>query len=280
MNLIFRRTKGQAPAERTSIRGFTLIELLVVIAILAILASLLLPALWMAKEAAIRTNCINNLKQFGVALQSYANDNNDYLAFVGWDDGKGYKGTGPVVQGWLYYSTNGIPDPTSPMYATNQIAAYRGGLWFQYMLNTKSYQCPTDLRSPTFKQRNNKLCSYVMNGAPCGYGMATSATSYSCKVDSAWSPMCWLLWEPDENENGPGDPGPYDFNDSSNFPDAPPDAPVRGGGIGRLHSRKGGSILALGGNVSFMTREQFKAESNLANKNLVWWSPFTINGHY
>ena len=255
--------------------AFTLIELLVVIAIIAILAALLLSALSMAKDAGIRTNCINNLKQFGVALHLYADDNDDYLAFVGWDGGVGYNGNPPAVQGWLYYPTNGIPDPTSPKYATNQVAAYRGGLWFQYMLNPKSYQCPTDLKSPTFKLRNNKLCSYVMNGAPCGYGKATQATSYSCKLGSAWTPMCWLLWEPDENANAPGNPGPFNFNDSANYPDG-------NGGIGRLHSRKGGSILAIGGNVSFITREQFMAESNLGpqsgpgpgGKNLLWWSPF------
>jgi len=104
-------------------RAFTLIELLVVIAIIAILASLLLPALAAAKQNAWKSSCISNLKQIGLGMRMFADDNDD-----------NYPQSGGSI-------TWNLADPNSP---TNGWMEQIYG----YVQNTNVYHCPGNAQLP------------------------------------------------------------------------------------------------------------------------------------
>ena len=263
---LFIETQGGARAGE---RAFTLLELLVVIATLASLALLLVPVLARTDDNGARMVCLHNLRQMGMAENMYVGDNRDYFPQPNFDSG-----ANGSPQGWLYTVTNGaIPNPLAVLPPTaNPISAWRTGAWFQYLQNQEYYLCPVDIESKTYATsaasggRANKLSSYVMNGAVTGYG------SYPppCKITSVWSPACYLLWEPDENADGPGIPGASEFNDGSNAPDE---------GMGRLHSASSGNILCVGGNAQFITLQTFATQAAIGlgpgpgGRTLAWWAP-------
>lgn len=118
-------------------KAFTLVELLVVIAIIAILASMLLPALGRAKEDAIRVRCVNNAKQLGLAMQMYGDDNNSLLPSAHGTVPWGATNPPPWVQplAAYYNNTNILTCPSyCQLYSKNPVNYFMGSR--QVFINT------------------------------------------------------------------------------------------------------------------------------------------------
>jgi prepilin-type N-terminal cleavage/methylation domain-containing protein/prepilin-type processing-associated H-X9-DG protein len=145
------RTPGDQLENNMTIRadhksGFTLIELLVVIAIIAILASLLLPALAKAKEQGYTASCQSNVHQMALAVQMYADDNRQYFPDPGlpsnptwWSPGP-FKNSYGVTCGGEWNATVGgvtVPNTPAPMIEP-------------YLKNPMVWVCPKRKRGMTY----------------------------------------------------------------------------------------------------------------------------------
>jgi len=110
--------------------GFTLVELLVVIGIIALLISILMPALNRAREQANATKCLSNIRQVGMALYMYANDNKGAYPF-------GARGDVVAMEDWIWWQ-DGNPRGPNTTVDQSPIAKYIGNF------SAELLRCPSD----------------------------------------------------------------------------------------------------------------------------------------
>ncbi len=149
-------------------RGFTLIELLVVIAIIAVLIALLLPAVQAAREAARRTQCVNNMKQLGLALHNYHSTNDTFppgaastqnANYASWQSNSCLAMMLPFLEQNAIYNTVNFNNNSTNGANPPQPDASGNGTALSTQIN--AFLCPSDGNAKNLDGTNGRLNNYL-----------------------------------------------------------------------------------------------------------------------
>jgi prepilin-type N-terminal cleavage/methylation domain-containing protein/prepilin-type processing-associated H-X9-DG protein len=286
MNSMFRNQSRitDKPSRVRTREGFTLIELLIVIGIIGVLASLLFPALAKAKSKAHAINCLSALRQWGLALQIYASDNNDLIPRDGTDNSGQYAvytglTSGPGTPNDPYAWFNALPSamvtPPFSNYWNGVTGNFENKLPFPGR-EGKLWHCPTAkaagndyfLRSGSFgffsfaMNVDLKLLSSIDNGVPGNIqeypnmpkvASVRNPASLVLLTEAAFSPML-EPYTPDPTRNGvlPA---------------------VRGERFATRHNEKGGNLVFIDGHTRYYRRSYItdgNGPKEKFNPDVVW----------
>jgi prepilin-type N-terminal cleavage/methylation domain-containing protein len=237
--------------------GFTLVELLVVIGIIALLISILMPALGRVRDQANRVKCMSNVRSIMQGIVMYSAENKQALPWTNW--GGNYKKNGADVMGtpgWLYDNpgwdqwTGGVSNP--------DWSYLEGGMVYKYLKSRDIFKCPLHIERVAPNGATEKYTSYIMNGVACDYGGTFTYKATRFQVNDI------LIWETGESALMNRIQGGPPFNDGSSFPfewlSERHGARGRSVTNGKIVGNGGASVGCVDGHVEWFSYKEYSEE--------------------